>query len=244
MAAAPEYCDLIVYADESGDHGLETMDPNFPMFVLALCVFKKSDYVDNVVPALQRFKFKYFGHDAVVLHEREIKKASREFSILQVPAIRTAFLNDLNGIMAQAPFLLIASAIEKVKLKKQYAQPTNPYHLAVGFCLERLYYETNAGPHKGKTIHVVFESRGRKENDELELEFRRVCAAGRYPFEPIFARKDTNSSGLQLADLVARPIGRHVLDPSQPNRAYDILATKFRRNTVGNIHGFGLKCFP
>ena len=61
---------------------------------------------------------------------------------------------------------------------------------------------------------VIFESRGAKEDDQLELEFRRVCAGANYnglelPFKAVFASKQTNSGGLQLADLVARPIGRH-----------------------------------
>jgi hypothetical protein len=43
----------------------------------------------------------------------------------------------------------------------------------------------------------------------------------------VFAPKPHNHSGMQLADMVARPIGRHVLDPTQPNRAYEILVRKF-----------------
>ena len=56
--------------------------------------------------------------------------------------------------------------------------------------------------------------------------------------------KKHNSSGLQLADLVAHPIGRHAINPSQPNRAYDIVEPKFRRGPKGQIDGFGLKNFP
>jgi len=35
------FSDYIVYVDESGDHGLENVDPNYPLFVLAFCIFKK-----------------------------------------------------------------------------------------------------------------------------------------------------------------------------------------------------------
>jgi len=42
----------------------------------------------------------------------------------------------------------------------------------------------------------------------------------------MFAEKKANLLGLQLADLIARPIGRHVLNPNQPNRAFDILSSK------------------
>jgi hypothetical protein len=63
-------------------------------------------------------------------------------------------------------------------------------------------------------------------------------------FQLVFADKRTNSTGLQLADLTARPIGRHVLDPAQPNRAWDILEPKLRRSSTGVLKGWGLKTFP
>jgi hypothetical protein len=59
-----------------------------------------------------------------------------------------------------------------------------------------------------------------------------------------FIDKKQNSMGLQLADLVAHPIGRHAINPDQPNRARDILEPKFRRGPAGRVKGFGLKIFP
>jgi hypothetical protein len=44
--------------------------------------------------------------------------------------------------------------------------------------------------------------------------------------------------------MVARPIGRHLLDPSQPNRAFELLRPKFYGAESGSIVGKGLKCFP
>jgi hypothetical protein len=97
--------------------------------------------------------------------------------------------------------------------------------------------------------HVLFERRGAKEDLEAELEFRRICdghnaTAARLPFEIVMCDKKCNSPGLQLADLVARPIGRRLLDSTQPNRAYDILEQKFRRAPDGRVQGWGLKVFP
>ncbi|MCM5617185.1 DUF3800 domain-containing protein, partial [Xanthomonas hortorum] len=61
--ANAQYSNYIVYVDESGDHGLETLDPNYPVFVLAFCVFHKGHYAQRVVPAIESFKFRHFGHD-------------------------------------------------------------------------------------------------------------------------------------------------------------------------------------
>ncbi len=60
----------------------------------------------------------------------------------------------------------------------------------------------------------------------------------------VMASKKVNSAGLQLADMVARPIGRHLLNPDQPNRAFEILETKFRRSRAGQVRGWGLKVYP
>lgn len=46
-----------------------------------------------------------------------------------------------------------------------------------------------------------------------------------------------------LADLIARPIGRYVLSPEQPNRVFDIIKGKID-SMNGKINGYGLKIFP
>ena len=71
----------------------------------------------------------------------------------------------------------------------------------------------------------------------------------RLPFEIKMADKKANSSGLQLADLVARPIGLRILRPTQENRAFDVLKRKFfcsgGRESVGEgYEDWGLKVFP
>lgn len=64
--SAGRFSDFIVYVDESGDHGMQTIDQNYPVFVLAFCVFYKSHYAGKVMSTLGRFKFNHFGHDHVV----------------------------------------------------------------------------------------------------------------------------------------------------------------------------------
>jgi hypothetical protein len=56
--------------------------------------------------------------------------------------------------------------------------------------------------------------------------------------------KLTNSTGLQVADMVARPIGVHTLRPDQPNHAWEVLEKKIVRSRDGRMNGFGLKVYP
>lgn len=211
-------------------------------------------YSENVVPALEIFKFKHFGHDQIVLHENEIRKEKGVFRIFPTKEHKGRFMDDLTAIIEKNNFILISCVIDKRRLKEQQATPSNPYHIALRYCLETLYEFLDEKDEHQNLTHVVVEQRGKKEDNELELEFRRICDGQNIqekilPFEILFSDKKAMSSGLQLADLVARPIGLHVLRRDQTNRAFDILRQKFfcagGREKVGeNYEKWGLKIFP
>ena len=225
------------------------MDKTYPMFVLAFCVFNKREYTTVITPTLQEFKFRYFGHDMVVLHEHEIRKPKGPFTILFDAEIRERFMTDLNTIIAGADFKIVATSIRKDEFVKKRGDADNLYNVAVRSCLKRLYHFLTAQGQSGCITNIIFEQRGKQEDNELELEFRRVCdeenpAGVPLPFSIVLANKQINSCGLQLADLVARPIGRKQLNPEQENRAYDVLETKFLRNADGDIGGAGLESYP
>lgn len=248
-----EYSDYIVYVDESGTIDMVNSDAQFPVFVLAFCVFKKNYYTKSVVKEVEDLKFKHFGHDIIILHERDIRKRTSHFSGMTKPQL-DALMGDLNQLMQHQNFILISTVIKKDLI---IDKTKNPYEIAMQYGLERLYrFLQEKGQHNRKT-HIVVESRGKNEDNQLELGFRRICSpfgsivskSEGLPFEIIFADKKANSSGLQFADLVARPIGRHVINPEQTNRAFDILKTKFyckggRKNVGSNFDGYGLKIFP
>ena len=90
-----QFSDYIVYVDESGDHSLESIDEKYPLFVLAFCIFNKKHYIEQVSPAIKKFKFNQFGHDMVLLHEFDIRKAKNEFVILINEERRYAFMSAL-----------------------------------------------------------------------------------------------------------------------------------------------------
>ena len=243
------FSDYIVYVDESGDHGLITIDPHYPVFVLVFCIFKKDDYINTAIPLLQRFKFKHYGHDQTILYETDIRKDRGDFTFLKSKAVKTAFLDELTDIVQKTPFVLISTVIKKELHRQRYSTPENPYHIALKYGLERVFLYLSDLQANVSSTHIVVEKRGKVEDEELELEFRRVCDGFNYPkqplpFELVFADKKSNSTGLQLADLIARPIGLHILKPEQDNRAFVIIDDKFYRNGKGIKNGYELKCFP
>lgn len=190
-----QFSDYIVYVDESGDHSLESIDEKYPVFVLAFCIFNKKHYIEQVSPAIKKFKFNQFGHDMVLLHEFDIRKAKNEFVILINEERRHTFMDALTQLVGESPFTIVSVAIRKELLKIHYADPSNPYHLALGFGLERIYSFLSERQQTKKRTHIVFECRGKKEDKDLELEFRRACGGtnrwGVLPFESLQIRNLT-----------------------------------------------------
>jgi len=248
------FSDYIVFVDESGDHGMDSIDGGYPLFVLSCCLISKRDYMAAVVPAMQQLKFATFGHDAVIMHEREIRKDMGPFSVLRDRTRKQAFIQALTDVLERTPMTVFAAVIDKRRLVEHRQRNESPYELSLRFCLERIYYTLRrlgqGADEQGPLLtHVLCESRGRNEDIELELAFRRICDGDNFgqialPFEPVLTDKKNNSIGLQLADLVARPIGLKQLRPEQPNRAWDVIETKLDRNAEGRYTGYGLKCFP
>jgi len=48
------HSDYIVYVDESGDHSLTSIDPDYPVFVLSFCIFRKEVYASGVTPVIRQ----------------------------------------------------------------------------------------------------------------------------------------------------------------------------------------------
>ena len=63
-------------------------------------------------------------------------------------------------------------------------------------------------------------------------------------FEILFVDKRANSSGMQIADLTARPIGLSVLRPTQPNRSSEAIKQKILRLPSDRRGSTGIHVFP
>ena len=157
------HSDYIVYADESGDHSLTSIDEGYPVFVLSFCVFQKSHYSQVVTPALRMLKFATFGHDMVILHEQDIRKKTGSFHLMSKER-REHFFDELNAVISHADFTLFSTIIDKHHLKREHANETHVYHLAMELGLEKLYHFLQSQGQQNRLTHVICEARGRVED--------------------------------------------------------------------------------
>lgn len=240
--------EYIVFVDESGDHSLHSIDTDYPIFVLSLCVFRKVRYVDHLTPAIRHLKHRAFGHDIVVLHESDIRRRRGAFAVMSKED-REQFIHHLSEIIRREEFVVIAVVIDKVGYRKNSKDPGHAYHIAFSKGLECVYEMLReSDQHQARTV-VICESRGAREDSELAHDFRRIVNESHgngkpMLFDLVVADKKVNCEGLQIADLTARPIGLSFLRPGQANRAFDIISGKLRRNEEGITDGVGLIVFP
>ncbi len=234
--------------DESGDHSLLSIDPKYPVFVLSFCIFQKEHYAKDVIPMLKLLKLNTFGHDLVILHESDIRKKRGSFAQLS-KELRENFLNELSCLIESFDFKLIAIVIDKHAYLQNFNKPEHTYHLALRLGLEILQHFLNDNRQLDKTVHIICEARGKKEDNALELAFRKFCSESNSSsktlnFDILIADKKSNSEGLQIADLVARPIGLSVMKPNQSNRSFEIVRNKFFIRDHKNTDENGRKIYP
>lgn len=241
----------ILFLDESGDHNLEVIDPQYPMFVLAGVILDQ-DYAQGELTArLNEFKQNFFGRTDIILHTADITRNRNGFERMKERAFREAFYKGLNELAASLDFKVVACAIRKEEHLARYGVAAlDPYMLSLHVLVERFCFEI--GNVAGGGI-MLAERRNPTLDHELELAFLNLKIQGtRYlqaaQIENRIAAlnlraKSENIAGLQLADLVASPIGRHVLG-KKDHEDYRIVEDKFRKDRRGRHAGYGLVVLP
>lgn len=240
-----------LFIDESGDHGLVNLDPSFPVFLLCGLLTSEENYLDTK-DNINKIKNEFWGNKQVILHSRDIRKCEKEFQILFDLAIKSKFYEGINKVIEDSKYRILASAINKVKYIKTYGKLSNDvYELALSFIIERAIFSLDEVKGVIKELEIIIEKRGKKEDKKLEEHFQRLIARGtgfvsaerlqEVNLKIIFKDKKENINGLQLADLIAYPIARYVIEPKRANPAFNKLEKKIYKK---NGKRYGLKIFP
>lgn len=207
----------LLFLDESGDHNLLKIDPQYPVFVLSGVVFDASYHTSVLEPALAEFKQHWFGTTEIHLHTADITRHRNGFEKLEDTAFRKQFYTALACFIEKIEFQIIAVAIDKYGYQRTAVSfPNDAYSLAMESITESFC----------KTIHyprgglIIAEKRSKKLDTQLYATWERVIARGAgtisgYSINQtvmgmLLRSKGDNYAGLQIADLVATPIGRYI----------------------------------
>lgn len=240
-----------LYIDESGDHGLTTLNPDFPVFLLCGVIISDNEY-QNIRQSFNIIKNKLWGNKEVIFHSRDIRKCEKEFSVLFDMEKKNWFYEHLNALIQNHHYTIIASAIQKDKYIKNFGKLSNDvYELALSFIIERAIFYLDDIREEDKELQIIIEKRGKKEDKQLDEHFQRLLSRGtgyvnaqrlkEYRLSIEFKSKKENINGLQLSDLIAYPIARYVIEPNRANPAFEQFESKIYAK---NGKRYGLKIFP
>src|SRR3989338_3275460 len=211
------------FLDETGDHGLDYVDDNFPLFLLCGCLVRE-DHLKAIEDKINALKQKYFKSEKVILHSRDIRKCEGSFQIFF----------DLH-------------------IKKYGKGAKDPYSLALSFVIERLIFcidktYRNAiieilAEKRGRKEDLMLLSHFNSTMDRWTYYVSSERLKGKIVRFGFHAKKE-NIVGLQIADLCAYPLARSILNPGEPYIPFEIIRHKIYSNEKGEYEGWGLKVFP
>lgn len=252
-----ETCTVIV--DECGAHSLEAKE-KFPVFTLAAVIVRDHDY-PKLDRAWRRWKREYLGSPDKLVHESDIRSGRESFWCSGDSARRRRAIAALDTVLGRLPCAAIACVVHRENYLARYpgqtvnaTVPGHPYLMTLHYLAERLAIALHEH-FGGAKARLVFESRGPREDATMQYEFTRLFLDGtayvsdswfRRQFHPgvEFRGKDKNTSGLQLADLIARPCGEKVADPASDPPRWQAIRQKLCPG-VHTAHSIlGLKIVP
>ena len=239
-----------LFLDESGDHGLAKFDPDFPVFLLCGVLVREDEY-ESIRQNINILKQSIWGNKEVIFHSRDIRKCEKEFQKLFDLDIKKYFYAEINNIVENSPYHIIASAIQKQAFVEKFGKLEDDiYEIALSFVIEQAIVVLKKINSQAQ-LSIVIEKRGKKEDKQLDDHFQKILAVGtgiltveqvnQFNLSFTFRNKKENINGLQLADLVAYPIARYIIEPNRANPAFEKLEGKIFK-TNGNIEG--LRVFP
>lgn len=240
-----------LYIDECGDHNLLTYDRNFPIFTLCGILVPMKN-VNAFKTAVDRVKIEFWQNTDIILHSRDIRKCEKKFSILFDNGIKQRFYSRINDLLAQHDvYVIVCCSVLKEACISKYGVEADVYGTALKYVLQRSIFCVDDIDSDGGEINIIVERRGKREDAALVSYYNKLRVEGMHYVSPKrfiehmgqfgFSAKQENVFGLQVADLVAYPVSRHVLSPDANNPAFDVVSSNIY-SSDGKL--LGLKIYP
>lgn len=248
-----------LFLDECGNHVPGYIDPKFPAFCLSGIIVSREAYEAFDV-VWKAWKTRYLGAPDQLTHEPDVRTCSGKFHRAD-PYAQEDLLLALESVLRDLEFRIIAAVVDLEAFEGLYPDsavdeflPQSSYLMCIDFVMERFVHFLQHEGRDGKGL-VVAESRGLKEDAIVHAEFIRLHLQGtqfvsqsdfRRQLRPHieFYRKSRNSSGLEVADLTARPLAEIVLDPEGDPARWNVFRDKLYDGGKDEPHKYGLKVYP
>lgn len=241
-----------MYVDECGDQNLSNFEETFPIFTL--CGVIVSEHQKAVLEEkVNVMKIHFWGTNGVILHSRDIRKCEKAFVNLFDLEVKKNFYEQMNAILGEDDaYKVVTCSILKEDYIRQFGRFNDVYGQSLSLLVERaIFYLDDLGIKDGVELQIIAEMRGKKEDRNLLSYYNQLRDKGTYWVTPErlqshikrfdFVAKKDNVIGLQIADLVAYPITRHILEPELLNPAFNVLEKNIY---FSNGRCLGMKVIP
>ena len=158
-----------LFLDESGDHNLAVIDPQYPLFM-------DKEYAEGeLAQRLNDFKREHFGRTDIVLHTADIVRNRNGFERMKETAFRQRFYAELNALMRELRYTAVACAIRKdAHLARYGVAALDPYLLSLDVLVERFCFEIGRD---GSGV-IVAEKRDPTLDRELDIAWLNLKVQG------------------------------------------------------------------
>ncbi len=208
-----------LYVDESGDHTYQNLsEPAARYLGLTGVAVEVEYYRDDFQPALEELKQSIFPHspdDPVVLVRNRIISRKGAFGRLKDKEVNAQWEKGWLDFLRRHQIRIFTVVIDKHEHREKYRNAAwHPYYYSMTVLMERYRGWLSYLKARGD---VLAESRGRKEDRELQGAYDNVLARGTnflsaQQFSEVLTsrklkikKKEHNIAGLQVADLLAFP---------------------------------------
>lgn len=223
-----------LFIDECGDQNLANFDTNFPIFTLCGIIVSE-EMKDKLDIQVSQLKQDFWGDKKIILHSRDIRKCQNGFEILFDLQVKEQFYTRINEILGQkGVYTIVCCSILKDPYIRQYGKLNDVYAQSLSFVIERsVFFLDGIKGENPIKLSIIAEKRGKKEDKNLYDYFISLLDKGTYWVTPdrlkgyfekfVFKGKKEDINCLQIADLVAYPVTRHILDPQEVNFSFDVI---------------------
>ena len=253
----PDKC--FVFIDECGTHSISSKD-TFKAFIMAAVITYQSDYI-KLNEQFKRWKSLKFGSRYVFIHEPDVRQGRGLFYCDKNVDKRKRLVNSLNERLSSFEYSAVVCVVNRTEYFAKYGSagmdpslPQNIYLMVLDFLMERVVLSLER-QFNGAKATVYAEARGPLEDALLQYEYVRLHIDGtsfispswfRHQLAPAitFKTKKDNVTGLQIADLIARPCGEKVLNPSVDPDRWQECKSKLCPETETAHSVLGMKIIP
>lgn len=223
-----------LFIDECGDPNLEKFDKTFPLFTLCgiLVPENKLTWLEDEINSLKQ---ELWNNQGVIFHSREIRNCSRDFVNLLDYDVKNRFYTRINEILGtENVYVIVCCCILKEPFIERFNTGEDVYGLSLKCLIERAIFHIDDCTDGNAKLRIIVERRNPKQNTMLLKYYNGLRVKGTKWITPErladrvknfrFVDKKDNVIGLQVADLIAYPISRQVLNPERLNPAFKIIA--------------------